>query len=209
MRARGWLAAALGGALVLGGCGGEGRSRGQRAGSEPLPSSGPGVSVPASSSAPMFAGPASGPPRRGAGGGGPPTGIEAEALRLEAQRRAAERPNPLETLDAQGRRIATETMQAVQDAQAEAARDEDEVDGDQGPCDDAWDLRVARGLDRGRSVSRREQRSEFMRQCRALPEDQRNCMSPGYQGAHLEECAEIQERAGRQLARRAGVDVPR
>lgn len=197
----------------LAGCGGGESSADapRRAGSEPIPSSQPRVAVPASSSsAPMFAGAAAGPPRLRPGQR--PGGIFGQALAEEERARAAERGGPerLEDPDAEGRRIALETMEELREAQAAArAAGGDDEDGDDGPCDEAWDARVAQRRHLDRNATPAEQRRSFMARCRALPEDQRQCMSPSYQAAHPQECAEIQDRAARRIAREAGATIPR
>lgn len=188
-------AVALGIALALvgvgcgGGGGGGGGSRGQRAGSEPVPSSQAAAPGPASSG-PRFAGSSAGPPQLRAGER--PGGLIGRIMADEERRRREERgPERLEDPMAEGRRIALETMAGM--AEPERGERDDE------PCVQAWNLRVAQGR-------RQPTRAEFLQRCRALPADQQQCMSPSYQGAHLEECAMIGEREGRATARRAGLD---
>lgn len=215
MRLRSISGIALGVAITLAfpivlGCDGGGSSRAPRAGSEPIPSSDRQVSVPASSSAPRYTGPPAGPPKLRPGQR--PGGLFGQALaeeeRLFAQKRGPER---LEDPEAEGRRIAMEMMERMRRAEAEARAEHGAGDdAERGPCDDAWITRIAQGRHLGRDTSSLPaQRREFMARCRALPEPMRNCMSPTYQSAHAQECAELQERAARPVAREAGVTIPR
>lgn len=179
-------------AIVIGsGCGSGDRGGGRRAGSEPIPSSEPAYSAPASSSAPMFPGAARTPDLSR---GGNPGGLIGEAIAQEQRRRRAEveaLPQPLRDPEAEGRLIARETMEATPIPE----------ESDEGPCVDAWNLRVARG-----SSSGAEQRRSFLATCNALPEEEQRCMSPTYQGQHAQECGELAARRGRRALREAGYD---
>ncbi|MDQ3031908.1 MAG: hypothetical protein M3Y87_05775 [Myxococcota bacterium] len=177
-------------ACATSGCGGGEDHHARPAGSEPIPSSQPPPPVPASSSsAPMFAGAATPPDFRS--GGGRPGGRIGEFLAEEERRLRVEResrPQRLADPTADGHAIARETLAALPPPE----------EGEDASCVDAWNLRALRG--------RAGDRAQFMVTCRALPEDQRRCMSPSYQGSHAQECAEIGEREGRRALRAAGID---
>lgn len=186
MRARGVITLAALAIPMIAGCGSDGRSR--PAGSEPIPSSQPPPSVPYSSPEPRFPVAATPPPLAR---GGSPGGMIGEILAEEERRLRLERESRPQRLDdptAHGRDIARETVAALPPPE----------EGEDASCRDAWNLRAARG--------RTGDRAHFMATCRALPEDQRRCMSPSYQGSHAQECAEIGARQGRRALREAGID---
>jgi hypothetical protein len=123
----------------------------------------------------------------------PSGGIIGRAFDTAAREQAG--PQRIESPEAAGRRIAEEVMQAqLQEAEQNEIEDND-------ACQEAWNARPSNG--------RRGDRQEFLSLCRALPESQQRCLSPSYLQQHIDECAAIHEREGRQFAEDIGFDPDR
>lgn len=101
-------------------------------------------------------------------------------------------PQRIESPEAAGERIAEEFIRS------QPERDEPT---EEDPCEEAWNSRPER--------RRRGDRREFLSACRALPEAQQRCLGRTYLEQHADECAEVHEHAGRQLADAVGFDPAR
>lgn len=111
---------------------------------------------------------------------------------MEAEERARG-PIRIGGEDARGRARGQALIAAAQEAPADAD-----------PCQQAWRAQEVIREEAHASTDGEAER-EFLRACRAMPEGDRNCMSPTYLRDHAEECERIQQETLERLQRQRHV----
>jgi hypothetical protein len=164
--------------------------RAPRAGSQPLPSSEAPRFRPAADgrSRPMFSGPAAGDRTKALAG----TRMMRDERAREEREAAARGPVRIGGEQERGQRLSARM--------GEAAAAADPAD----PCEQGWAAQQAMREELG-ARGQAQSQQDYLRACRELPEDQRNCMSPAYLRDHAEECERVQTESMERLQRQGHV----